>query len=142
MQGGAGFPGVKYPNLWILVGVPARGIANDTVRDAMREEVAKIQKDEVTDEELHALQDARESRSAALAQQQHRSRGAVFAALSDAVWRLARVVPLCRTRRQGDESRREARGGDVFVESNRTVARIETQSAAPAQKPASTEAKR
>ena len=52
VQGGAGFPGVKYPNLWILVGVPARGIANDTVRDAMREEVAKIQKEEVTDEEL------------------------------------------------------------------------------------------
>lgn len=52
VQGGSGFPGVKYPNLWMLIGVPARGVSNDTVRDAMREELKKIQAEDVTDEEL------------------------------------------------------------------------------------------
>jgi predicted Zn-dependent peptidase len=52
VAGGSGFPGAKYPNLWIVYGVPARGIGNDAVRDAIREELKKVQTDEVTDEEL------------------------------------------------------------------------------------------
>jgi predicted Zn-dependent peptidase len=52
VQGGSGFPGAKYPNLWLVYGVPARGIGNDAVRDAIRDELKKIQTTEVTDEEL------------------------------------------------------------------------------------------
>jgi predicted Zn-dependent peptidase len=52
VQGGSGFPGIKYPNLWIIYGVGARGVANDAVREAIREELKKVQTDEVTDEEL------------------------------------------------------------------------------------------
>jgi len=52
VSGFSGFPGNKYPNLWIVYGVPGRGVANDTVRDAIREELKKVQTEEVTDEEL------------------------------------------------------------------------------------------
>src|SRR5262249_46696955 len=42
VQGGSGFPGAKYPNLWIVYSVPARGIGNDAVRDAIRDELKKV----------------------------------------------------------------------------------------------------
>jgi predicted Zn-dependent peptidase len=51
-QGGSGLPGVKYPNLFVLLAVPARGVSNDTVRDTMRPEVEKLKTEGVTDDEL------------------------------------------------------------------------------------------
>jgi predicted Zn-dependent peptidase len=142
VQGGAGFPGVKYPNLWILVGVPARGIANDTVRDAMREEVAKIQKEEVTDEELQRF---KTRAKADLLRSLNSNTGlaeqfALYHTLFGDWRELFRYVERVDKVTKADVKRV---AGTLFVESNRTVARIETQSAAPAQKPASSpEAKR
>jgi predicted Zn-dependent peptidase len=52
VQGFSGFPGKKYPNLWLVYGVPGRGIGNDVVRDTIRDELKKIQTEDVTDEEL------------------------------------------------------------------------------------------
>jgi predicted Zn-dependent peptidase len=142
VQGGAGFPGTKYPNLWILVGVPARGIANDTVRDAMRDEVAKIQKEEVTDEELQRF---KTRAKADLLRSLNNNTGlaeqfALYQTLFGDWRELFRYVERVDKVTKADVKRVAE---SLFVEANRTVVRIETQSAAPAQKPASSpEAKR
>jgi predicted Zn-dependent peptidase len=52
VQGGGGFPGVKYPHLWIALAVPARGVTTDAVRDAIRPELEKLKTEDITDEEL------------------------------------------------------------------------------------------
>jgi len=46
------FPGTKYPTLWIGFAVPARGITNEEVKEAMREEMERLKTEAVTDEEL------------------------------------------------------------------------------------------
>jgi len=46
------FPGIKYPNLWAVYAFPARGSTNEQVRDAIRAEIERLKKEEVTDEEL------------------------------------------------------------------------------------------
>ena len=51
-QVGGGLPGVKYPHLFIALGVPARGVSNDTVAEALRAELARMVDEDVTDEEL------------------------------------------------------------------------------------------
>ncbi len=52
VQSFSSFPGMKYPNLWAVYAMPARGITNDQVRDAIRAEIDRIKKEEVSDEEL------------------------------------------------------------------------------------------
>jgi len=47
------FPGIKYPNLWAVYAFPARGATNEQVRDAIRAELDRLKKEEVTDEELN-----------------------------------------------------------------------------------------
>lgn len=51
-QVGGGFPGVKYPHLFIAFAVPARGISNDKVAEALHAELARMVNEDVTDEEL------------------------------------------------------------------------------------------
>jgi len=46
------FPGTKYPTLWIGFAIPARGITNEEVREAMRHEIERLKTEEVSDEEL------------------------------------------------------------------------------------------
>jgi len=46
------FPGIKYPNLWAVYAFPAKGSTNEQVRDAIRAEIERLKKEEVTDEEL------------------------------------------------------------------------------------------
>ena len=46
------FPGQKYPNLWAVLAVPAVGVGNEKVADAIHAEIARLQKEDVTDEEL------------------------------------------------------------------------------------------
>jgi predicted Zn-dependent peptidase len=48
----AGFPGDKYPNLQIFFVVPARGIENEQVQAALREQIDRLKTEDVTDEEL------------------------------------------------------------------------------------------
>ena len=47
-----GFPGDKYPNLFVVFGVPARGHGNDEVKDAIRAELTRLCDEDITDEEL------------------------------------------------------------------------------------------
>ena len=46
------YPGEKYPHLWVAYAVPARGVANATVQQAIREELHRLKTEDVTDEEL------------------------------------------------------------------------------------------
>lgn len=48
----SGFPGDKYPNLWAVLAVPSFGITNQQVQAAVRDEIARLQREEVTAEEL------------------------------------------------------------------------------------------
>ncbi len=46
------YPGDKYPHVWLAYGVPGRGVSNETVQEALREEFDKLKTEDVTDEEL------------------------------------------------------------------------------------------
>ncbi len=46
------YPGDKYPHLWFAYGVPGRGVSNQTIQQALREEFDKLKTQDVTDEEL------------------------------------------------------------------------------------------
>ncbi len=46
------YPGDKYPHIWLAYGVPGRGISNQTVQQALREEFDKLKTEDVSDEEL------------------------------------------------------------------------------------------
>lgn len=48
----SGFPGDKYPNLWAVLAVPSFGVTNQQVQAAVRDEIGRLQREEVTAEEL------------------------------------------------------------------------------------------
>jgi predicted Zn-dependent peptidase len=48
----SGYPGEKYPNLWAVLAVPAFGVTNQQVQAALREELDKLKREDVTDEEM------------------------------------------------------------------------------------------
>jgi predicted Zn-dependent peptidase len=48
----SGFPGEKYPNLWTVLAVPGVGVTNPQVQAALREELERLKREDVTDEEL------------------------------------------------------------------------------------------
>jgi predicted Zn-dependent peptidase len=51
-QVGGGLPGVKYPHLFVALAVPARGVSNDKVAEALHVELSRMATEDVTDEEL------------------------------------------------------------------------------------------
>ena len=52
IQGGGSFPGAKYPHLFVLFAVPARGIKTEAVVEALRPELERLKTDDITDEEM------------------------------------------------------------------------------------------
>jgi predicted Zn-dependent peptidase len=50
--GFSGFPGSKYPDLFAFYAVPTPGHTPDEVRDAIRAEIERLKKEDVTDDEL------------------------------------------------------------------------------------------
>ena len=52
IQGGGAFPGAKYPHLFILYAVPARGVKTEAVVEAMRPELERLKTEDLTDEEM------------------------------------------------------------------------------------------
>jgi predicted Zn-dependent peptidase len=127
VQGGSGFPGAKYPNLWIVYGVPARGIGNDAVRDAIRDELKKVQTDEVTDEELQRFKTRAKAdllrslnSNSGLAEQLVVYQ-TLFGDWKEMFQYLDRVEKVSKA-----DVKRIA--NDLFKDSNRTVGRVETTS--------------
>jgi len=52
VQSFTGLPGDKYPNLFIVFGIPARGHGNDEIRDAIRSELERLKTEDISDAEL------------------------------------------------------------------------------------------
>jgi predicted Zn-dependent peptidase len=50
--GFSGVPGVKYPNMFVFFAISTPGHTPDEIRDAVHEEIARLQKEDITDEEL------------------------------------------------------------------------------------------
>ncbi|MEA2561506.1 MAG: hypothetical protein QOH06_3010 [Acidobacteriota bacterium] len=48
----SGYPGTKYPNLWAIFAMPAYGVTNEQVQEVVHAEIARLQNEDVTDEEL------------------------------------------------------------------------------------------
>jgi predicted Zn-dependent peptidase len=48
----SGYPGEKYPNLWAIFAMPAFGVTNEQVQEVIHAEIARLQNEDVTDEEL------------------------------------------------------------------------------------------
>jgi predicted Zn-dependent peptidase len=53
--GFSGFPGEKYPNLFVFFGVPLPGHTPDEVRDAIRAEIERLKNEDVSDQELQMV---------------------------------------------------------------------------------------
>jgi predicted Zn-dependent peptidase len=52
IQGGGAFPGAKYPHLFVLFAVPARGVKTEAVVEVMRPELERLKTEDITDEEM------------------------------------------------------------------------------------------
>jgi len=52
VQSFSGFPGQKYPNLWAVLAVPGVGKTDEQVQAAIHAEIERLQKADVSDEEL------------------------------------------------------------------------------------------
>ncbi len=46
------YPGDKYPHVWMAYAVPGRGVSNQTVQQALREEFHRLKTQDVSDDEL------------------------------------------------------------------------------------------
>ncbi|HEV2351178.1 MAG TPA: pitrilysin family protein [Terriglobia bacterium] len=123
------FPGAKYPDLFVFFAVPTPGHTPEELRDAIRVEITRLQKEDITDEELNTVKTRvkadliralgdNEGLASNLATNQ--------ALLGD--WReLFREVDRIEKITKAD-IRRVA--SETFVESNRDVGMIETAPAA------------
>lgn len=126
------YPGEKYPHMWVAYAVPGRGVSNETVQHAIREELRRLKTEDVTDEELTKF---RTKAKAGLIYSLKNNLGLAMS-LTDyhtlfGDWRelfryLERVDRVTKA-----DIRRIAR--QTFIASNRVVAQIETvnPSAAP-----------
>lgn len=130
----SGFPGEKYPNLWAVYAVPARGIGNDQVQAALRAEIERLKTSDVSDEELTKFKTRakadllrRLGSNPGLADQlaSYQRLYGDWRELFRAIDRMDKVTK--------EDIRRVA--NEVFTDSNRTVAVIET--VAPPPQPAS-----
>lgn len=52
IQSFSGWPGPKYPNLWAVLAFPAVGVDNKVVQTALHEQIDRLKREDVTDEEL------------------------------------------------------------------------------------------
>jgi len=50
-----GFPGVKYPNLFVFFGVSTPGHTPEEIRDAVHSEIDRVKKEDITDDELQMI---------------------------------------------------------------------------------------
>ena len=124
VQGGSGEPGVKFPNLFQFSGRPLPGHTNDEIAAAIHKELDKLKNEDVTDEELAAFKTRnRVDTLRGLADNEGLANQLAQYQTLFGDWR-----QLFRELDQADkvtkaDIRRVA--NKIFVESNRTSARIE-----------------
>ncbi len=123
-EGLSSFPGDKYPSLFAFYAVPVPGQSPDSMRDAIHKEIDKLKNADVSDEELQMFKTrARAGLLRGLADNQGLAHQLAEYQTRFGDWReLFRELDRIDTVTKADV-RRVA--NKVFVESNRTSARIE-----------------
>jgi predicted Zn-dependent peptidase len=120
------FPGQKYPNLFVFFAAPTPGHTPDEIQKAIHEEIERLKKEDISDEELKMIKTrSRASLIRSLGDNEGLAQqlGSMQALYGD--WReLFRQVDNLQ-KVSKDDIRRVA--NKTFVEGNRTSARIETQ---------------
>jgi len=129
--GFSGFPGNKYPNLFVFFAVPTPGKTPAEMRDAIHAEIDRLKNEDVSDAELAMI---KTRAKANLIRQLNNNQGlALQLGTTQALygdWReLFRQVDRIEKVTKAD-IRRVANA--TFVSNNRTVARIETKESEPA----------
>jgi predicted Zn-dependent peptidase len=129
-QGGNYFPGDKYPTLFFFFAVPNRGKTPEELRVAFHQEIDRLKSEDVTDEELASVKTrAKADLIRGLADNDDLAQALATAQARFGDWReVFRQIDRMDKVTKAD-IRRVA--NKTFVESNRTVAIIETE--APAQ---------
>jgi len=123
-EGLSGFPGVKYPGLFAFYAVPVPGHTPEEMRDAIHKEIDKLKTTDVTDEELAMFKTrARADLLRGLADNEGLAHQLAEYQTHYGDWRelfkeLDRIDKVSKA-----DVRRVA--NKIFVESNRTSARIE-----------------
>jgi predicted Zn-dependent peptidase len=126
-----GFPGSKYPNLFIYFIVPAPDVPGDKVQAALREEIGKVTAVDISDEELARFKTrARADLLRSLNSNGGLAQQLVFYHTLFGDWRemfnyLDRIDKVTKA-----DVRRVA--SEIFKDSNRTVGEIVTEGKAPA----------
>ncbi|MBM4159554.1 MAG: insulinase family protein [Ignavibacteria bacterium] len=122
--GFSGFPGQKYPNLFAFFAVPAQGKTNDECLAAIDEEIEKLKKEPVGDDELNAVKTrARANLIRSLASNAGMANQLTFYEVIQGDWRniftqLDRINAVTPA-----DIQRVA--NEIFVNSNRTIGTIE-----------------
>jgi predicted Zn-dependent peptidase len=122
--GFSGFPGQKYPNLFAFFAVPAQGKTNEECMAAINEEIEKLKKESVTEEELQAVKTrARANLIRSLADNGGMASQLTFFQVITGDWRtLFKQLDEINAVTVGDIKRV---ANKVFVNSNRTIGTIE-----------------
>jgi predicted Zn-dependent peptidase len=127
-QSFSGFPGTKYPGLWIAFAVPSRGATNEEVQAAIRAELERLRSEDVSDEELARFKTrAKADLVRSLRSNQGLANNLVEYQTLFGDWReLFRYIDRLDAVTKAD-IRRVA--NEVFKDSNRTVGMIVTETA-------------
>jgi predicted Zn-dependent peptidase len=122
----SGFPGEKYPNLWVAYAVPSKGVDNEQVQAAIRDEIERLKREPVTDAELERFKTrARADLIRSLRSNQGLANALARYHLRYGDWRelfryLGRLEAVTK-----EDVQRVAR--ETFTPTNRTVAMIVTE---------------
>ena len=124
--GEGGFPGNKYPNLFLFFAVPSQGKTPQQVAEAIHEEIEKLKTKDISDEELQMIKTrAKANLLRGLADNQGLASQLSEAQLRYNDWReLFRQVDRIEKVSKADIKRVATQ---TFVPNNRTVAIIETE---------------
>ena len=128
-EGGTGFPGIKYPTLFYFFATPVPGHTTKEVEDAIHEEIDRLRKEEITDDELKMVKTrAKANLIRALDSNEGLAQDLAIYQTMYGDWReLFRTVDRIEAVTEADVKRV---ANQVFVPTNRTVGIIETAGAA------------
>jgi len=134
-EGFSGFPGYKYPGLYTFFARPLPGHTNDELREAIHKELERLKNEDVTDEELAQFK----TRNRADTLRGLADNDGLAHELAEYQTRFGDWRQLFRELDQADKvSKADIRrvANKIFVESNRTSARIEFEAPAKGAKSA------
>ena len=132
-QGFSGFPGDKYPNLFVFLGVPLPGHTPQEVQAAIRAELERVKAGDVTEEELGMVKTrARANLVRRLDGNQGLANQLTYYESRHGDWRAMFKTVEAMQKVTKEDIQRVAK--KVFTDENRTVGIIESTTAAPARR--------